>query len=76
MKQAKQYVLGSYTAGAYTCMAIYESTDFRVKKDFIEGTFKKDKPVKGLFNGHEIGVFTTKAGVEYLVFTDYTTRLK
>lgn len=69
----KTYVLAPYRNG----FAMYEADDFRLDKLNPKrvGTFKRVKSVKGLFNGHEIGIFTTDDNTEYLVFSDHSARL-
>lgn len=70
----KNYVIAPYTPCS---VAMFESTDFRVQNIPVKvGTFKKDKSVKGIFNGGEIGIFTTIQGTEYIVFYDYSAKLK
>ena len=68
----KNYVIAPYDTG----VAMYEATDFRVvDSEFaIAGKFERTPKVKGMFNGREIGVFTTNNGNKYLVFTDHSAR--
>ena len=72
MKQ--KYVIAPYM----NTYGMYEKDDFRLKKytTVIQGIFKKDKNIKGWFNGHEIGVFYSNNGKEYVIFTDHSARLK
>lgn len=67
----KQYKIAEY-GNAY---GMYETDDFRLNvMDPQEGTFKADKSVKGIFNGHEKGVFTTTDGKRFLVFKDHSAK--
>lgn len=71
----KQYVI---TDTPFTTTFMFESTDFRIKVDYndkiIKGTFKRDKSVKGAFNGKEIGIFTTYNGEAFLIFNDFSAK--
>jgi len=70
MKQ--KFVIAPYDNST---VAMYKSTDFRVKDvEIIEGSYKKDNSVKGTFNGAEIGVFTALNGDKYIVFVDWTAK--
>jgi hypothetical protein len=58
---------------------MYESDDFRVEKNdptLRKGTFQHTRSVKGEFNSHEIGIFTCEDGTEYLIFHDYSAKLR
>ena len=76
-KVSKVYVIADYgTFRGEITQAMYEHDDFRLSgKQVIAGTFKRDKTAKGLFNGGEVGFFTTVTNVKYLVFFDHSVRL-
>ena len=68
----KKYRVAKYTEKS---MGMFESDDFRLtNKESFAGTFKRDKSVKGIFNGQEKGIFEADNGVKYLVFSDHSAR--
>jgi len=68
----KTYRIAQYTERS---MGMFESDDFRLKnKVSFSGTFKRDKSVKGIFNGNEKGVFESEDGIKYVVFSDHSVR--
>lgn len=70
----KGYVIAPYMNG----IAMYEIGDFRLdnmsKREMTNGTFKRDKSIKGWQNGHEIGIFTAKNNKKYVVFKDFSAK--
>lgn len=76
MKESKKYIIAMHCVTDHIqYMAMFEMDDSRVesKKEIIEGTFTKDKSIKGLVNGHEKGLFNAINGDVYIVFTDHST---
>jgi len=70
-----KYIVSTY-GDENLSLAMYEDNDFRLKSKnlLIEGTFTKNRSIKGVANGHEIGLFTTPSNEIYIVFTDHTVR--
>lgn len=68
----KEYVIAPYDTG----VAMYEADDFRLKEldNVVTGKFVRTKEAKGLFNGHEIGLFYGDDNKQYIIFTDHSAR--
>lgn len=70
MGEKKVYRIAQYTEKS---MGMFEEDDFRLKdRESFAGTFKRDKGVKGIKNGHEIGIFEDENGKKYVVFVDHS----